>query len=83
MTKERLNYLISICKHRQGSETQHYERVARHLGVAPITLRRWLSGERPVPRLVELIMEIYHFWPQVTAEAVDNVIQARDEGSKT
>ena len=83
MTKERLRYLINICKHREGSETQHYERVARHLGVGAITLRRWLHGETPVPRQVEIIMTIYHLWPEVTAEAVDKVIQAHDEGSRT
>jgi transcriptional regulator with XRE-family HTH domain len=83
MTKERLDYLINICKHRQGSETQHYQRVAEFLGVSPVTLRRWLNGERPVPRYVEVIMTILHFWPEVTAEAVDKVVRALDEGSKT
>jgi hypothetical protein len=83
MTKERLNYLISICKHRQGGETEHYHRVAAFLGVKPVTLRRWLSGERPAPRTVEVIMEIFHFWPEVTAEAVDKLLQARDETTRT
>jgi hypothetical protein len=79
MTPDRLNYLINICKHRKGSETAHYGRVAQFLGVEPITLRRWLSGERPIPKQVDIIMEIMHFWPEVTAEDVDRVIRARDE----
>lgn len=57
--------------------------IARFLGVAPITLRRWLNGERPVPRHVEIIFTILHFWPEVRAEAVDKFIQAVAEGSKT
>lgn len=82
MTKERLNYLITMCKHRERSDAEHYKRVAAFLGVAPITLRRWQSGERPAPRQVEIILEIFHFWPEVTAEAVDKLVRARDEGSK-
>lgn len=80
MTHEQLRLLLNACNHH--GEAGHYEAVARHLGVAPITLRRWLSGERPVPRQVEVIITIYHFWKQVTAEGVDKLIQARDEGSK-
>jgi hypothetical protein len=83
MTKERLDYLINICKHRKGGETEHYHRVAGFLGVKPVTLRRWLSGERPVPRYAEIIMEVFHFWPDVTAEAVDKLLQARDETTRT
>lgn len=82
MTPRRLTHLVNICKHRAGSRTAHYANVARFLGVEPITLRRWLAGERPVPRQVEIIMEIFHFFPEVTAEAVDKLIQARDEGSE-
>ena len=82
MTKERLNHLIKTCKRRPADDGVFYREIAGHLGVAPITLRRWVSGDRPVPRLVELVMEIYHFWPTVTAEAVDKLIQARDEGTK-
>jgi hypothetical protein len=83
MTPDRLRYLVNICKHRMGSETEHYARVARFLGVEPITLRRWMSGERPVPTVVEKLMEVLHFWPEVTAEAVDKLIQARDEKTMT
>lgn len=82
MTKEHLDHLINICKHRKGGQTEHYARVARFLGVGAITLRRWLKGETPVPRQVDIIMTIMHFWPDVTAEAVDKLIQARDEQSR-
>lgn len=80
MTPERLRYLISHCKHRDGHGTNGD--MARFLGVTPITLRRWTAGERPVPRQVEIIMEILHFWPEISAEAVDKLILARDEGSR-
>ena len=84
MTAERLNYLIEHCFRARRKENSRLfrEDVARWLGVAPITLRRWQSGEVPVPRQVEIIFEILHFWPDVRAEAVDKVIQARDEGAK-
>jgi hypothetical protein len=82
MTPQRLAHLVNLFKRRAGSPTEHYASVARFLGVEPITLRRWLSGERPVPRQVEVIMEIFHFFPEVTAETVDKLIQARDEGSE-
>lgn len=83
MTKERLNYVIKHCFMEQRREDLpvFYGQIARFLGVAPITLRRWLIGERPVPRQVEIIFEIFHFWPEVRAEAVDKLIHARDEGS--
>jgi hypothetical protein len=82
MTPQRLAYLVNICKHRAPNDAAHYANVARFLGVEPITLRRWMAGDRPVPRQVEVIMEIFHFFPEVTAETVDKLIQARDEGSE-
>ena len=82
MTPERLKHVIERCfrKMRREDREVFYDDVARFLGVQPITLRRWLRGERPIPRQVEIIMEILHFWPDVTAEAVDKLILARDEG---
>lgn len=85
MTPERLNHLIEQCfrgKRREDKEL-FYANIAKFLGVTPMTLRRWLKGERPIPRQVEIIMEILHFWPEVRAEAVDKVIKARDEGTMT
>lgn len=83
MTPERFKYLINICKHREAGETARHARVAGFLGVTPMTLRRWLRGERPIPRVVEVIMEIMHFWPEVTAEGVDKLVRARDEKTTT
>jgi hypothetical protein len=80
MTPERLRYLMTHCKHRDGHGSA--ADVARFLGVSPITLRRWTTGERPVPRQAEIIMEILHFWPEISARAVDKLILAVDEGSK-
>ena len=51
MTPARLNEAIEQCfrLHRMDGREAHYDAIARFLGVAPITLRRWLRGERPVP----------------------------------
>jgi hypothetical protein len=57
----------------------HYRNVARFLGVEPQTLRRWRTGETTIPRPIEIIMEVLHAYPQVTADAVNNIIRARDE----
>jgi hypothetical protein len=43
-----------------------------------LTLRRWRTGERPIPRLAEIVMEVFHEWPQVTAERLAEVIERRD-----
>lgn len=85
MTKERLAYVIEHCfrGRRREDLPLFYADIARWLGVTPITLRRWLSGERPVPRQTEIIFEILHFWPEVRAEAVDKLVQARDEATMT
>jgi transcriptional regulator with XRE-family HTH domain len=85
MDAARLNYVIDQClrrRRREGQPTLAYAEVARFLGVQPITLRRWLSGERPVPRQVEIIFEIFHGWPEVRAGAVDNLIEERDREIK-
>lgn len=83
MHSGRLNYVIDQCfrKQRIDDREAHLKNISRFLGVQPITLRRWLKGERPVPRQVEIIMTILRFWPEVTAEAVDKFIQAVDEGT--
>jgi hypothetical protein len=82
MTPDRLNHLIDHCfrLHRMDNREAHYVGIARFLGVTPLTLRRWLRGERPIPRQAEIVMTILHHWPEVRAEAVDNLIRARDEG---
>lgn len=79
MTPERLQFVLEHCfqKRRKEGWAAHYGDTARFLGVSPMTLRRWLKGERPVPRQVEIILEIFHFWPEVRAELVDKVIEER------
>jgi hypothetical protein len=42
-----------------------------------------VTGASPVPRQVEVILEILHAFPEVRAEAVDNLIRDRDEASRT
>ena len=84
MTADRLNDLIEHCMrlHRIDGREAHYRNIARFLGVEPITLRRWVTGASPVPRHVEVIMEILHAFPEVRAETVDKLIRARDEASR-
>jgi transcriptional regulator with XRE-family HTH domain len=82
MEARRLSYVIEQCLRRRRREDRPLFQleIARFLGVQPITLRRWRSGERPVPRTVEIIFEILHNWPEVSAEAVDKAIERRDNG---
>jgi len=84
MTPERLRFLLEDClRHqRRVARSAHQAAVARFLGVEPVTLRRWLRGAQPVPRQTEVILEIFHRWPEVTAEAVDKCILQRDEASR-
>jgi hypothetical protein len=84
MTPERLQFLVEDCFHRKQrrpGETleAQYLMVARFLDVDPQTLRRWRAGLRPIPRAVEVVMEIFYAYPQVTADAVNNIIRARDD----
>jgi hypothetical protein len=80
MDAARLNFVIEQCLRRGRREDRRvfHAEIARFLGVQPITLRRWLRGERPVPRQAEVIFEILHHWPEIRAEAVDNLIAKRD-----
>jgi len=84
MTPERLRFLLEDClRHqRRVARSAHQAAVARFLGVEPVTLRRWLRGAQPVPRQTDIIMEIFHRRPDITAEVVDNWIRARDEASR-
>jgi hypothetical protein len=84
MTPERLSYLIDDCLRvrRKQSLTAFHKDIARFFEVEPVTVRRWLRGERPIPREVEIVMEIFHAWPEVTAEGVEEAIKRRDGASK-
>jgi hypothetical protein len=84
MTPERLRYLIDDCLRvrRKQSLNAFLEDIARFFEIKPITLRRWLRGQRPIPRGVEIVLEIFQAWPEVTAESVDEVIKQRDGASK-
>ena len=77
MTPERLAFLINHCFRRRGRDLLiAYRRdVARFLGITPRTLRRYLTGKQPIPRQIEVILEILHHYPAITAEAVDFLIQ--------
>ena len=81
MTSERLNALIDHCfrRHQRDADPARYADLAAFLGVAPITLRRWREGERPIPRTVEIVMEVFHEWPMVSAERLAEVIERRDQ----
>lgn len=74
MTPERLNDLINRCFFVRRQMGKQYVDFAKFFGVSPITLRRWLTGQTPIPRGVEVAMEIFHRWPEISPEAVDQVI---------
>lgn len=59
----------------RGQGDAHWRDVARFFGVSELTVRRWRSGERPIPRGVEMVLEIFHRWPEVTAEAVEEALR--------
>lgn len=67
MTPERLSFLINECfqRRRRLGLPYSYGNVAWFLGVTPMTLRRWLKGEQPIPRSVGILMEIMHDFPEV------------------
>jgi hypothetical protein len=74
MTPERMKFLMEagFRRRRQNGEPAHIEHCARFLHVSPLTVRRWLRGERPIPRPIEIIMEGFHAWPEVfNPQAVD------------
>ena len=80
MDARRLNTVIEACFRRRRLENRpvFLFEIARFLGVQPITLRRWLRGERPVPRMAEIIFEILFHRPEISMEAVDKWIERRD-----
>jgi hypothetical protein len=77
MTPDRLNFLIEQCflRHRREGDAARYDNLAKFLGVQPITLRRWMRGERPIPRAVEVVMEVFHEWPEVRADRLTEIIE--------
>lgn len=79
MTPERLRSIIDACRARHRARRMHYRALARFLGVQPITLRRWLNGERPIPRAIELLFEIHAARPEINIETVQRML---DEGDR-
>lgn len=75
MDKERLRFVLEQCylKQRLKGKAARYEDTARYLGVTMTTLRRWLKGERPVPRQVAIILEIFHAY-EVDADRVSAMV---------
>jgi hypothetical protein len=82
MTPERLAFIINHCYRRRGRDSLIAYRgdVARFLGITPRTLRRYLTGAQPIPRQIEVILEILHHYPAITAQAVDFLIQHVNDG---
>jgi hypothetical protein len=80
MTAERLGEIVHHCfmVRRKGDLSAHYRDIAAFLQVDPATLRRWLYGEIPIPRPVEVVFEIFAHHPEVTAEGVEAAIRRRD-----
>ena len=62
MTAERLAFILQACirRRRKVSLTAHHQNVAR----------RWLRGKQPVPRQVEIILEIFYHYPAMTADSL-------------
>jgi hypothetical protein len=77
MTPERLAFLVDHCRRQRriASVGAYLRDIAGFLEVEPITLRRWLAGQRPIPRAVELVLEILHGWPEVTMPEIERLIR--------
>ena len=83
MTPERMKELMEagFRRRRQNGEPAHINHCAKFLGVTPMTMRRWLKGEAPIPRPIEIIFEGFEAWPETfNPQAVDKVIEERDNG---
>jgi hypothetical protein len=70
-------------RHRIRNAEAHWTDIAAFFHVTPNTVRRWRLGETPIPRGVELVMEILAGWPEVTASAVTERMKAQDMGITT
>ena len=77
MTPERLAFIINRCYCRRGRDSLIAYRgdVARFLGITPRTLRRYLTGAQPIPRQIEVILEILHHYPAITTETVEFLLR--------
>lgn len=78
----RLRYIIDDCRANHPCPRMTFKDMAAILGVAPITFRRWLSGERPVPRAVALLFEIHHRWPEINRTSLKPVLDGMDDREK-
>lgn len=82
MTPERLQFCLDAClAHRSDRDmSAHHRDVARFLHITERTLRRWLSGTQPIPRMAEIIFELFHDKPDINnARVVEQLIANRDE----
>jgi hypothetical protein len=82
LTPARFELLVGACirRHRLRNSEAHWTDIAAFFAVTPNTVRRWRQGETPIPRAVELVMEIFAAWPEVTASAVMERMKAQDLG---
>ena len=85
MTPDRLKFLLEACYQRQREMGRpgNYEMTAKFLGVTPITLRRWLRGYRPIPRAVAAVILVFHEYPQVRWERINNLLIVDEEIKQT
>lgn len=82
MTPERLKFCLEACQQRRRDRdmTAHLRDAARFLHISERTMRRWLSGAQPIPRPIEIIVEIFHAKSDIIdARLVDQLIAKRDE----
>lgn len=77
MTPERLAFVVDRLRGRVS-----HAHVARILRIAPLTLRRYLKGERPIPSRVEIVLEILHAHPNITTDVIDRLIAKLDQSGQ-
>ena len=83
MTPERFNALMEHCfrRHRREADPARYEDLAQIHGREPDPLRAaWRSWRAADPAFwCEIVMEVFHEWPEVRADRLEEVIQRRNE----
>lgn len=79
MTPERMRFIIDDCRANHSCPRMSHRAIAAFLDVEPITFRRWMRGQSPIPRPVELLFELHHALPEtINRAALQRIMDERD-----
>lgn len=74
MTPSRLRHIIEHSRSIRAGPLTTDRSLASFFHVHPITLRRWLNGDVPIPRATELVFEVHHAHPHLNSVAMTAAI---------